>query len=273
MIPRRGWVAGDASGAFYSVRDFWTRDGVTVIIPWCGYGDKKRFLGGWRAQEYNEPLIIHIIDSGSLPENRWSVPAMDFNDPAGNDAVIINSRLAVESVYWASDAVAMALDAGFSMAQTKYVVCSHSDVYLTDPLALSTLISKMDDGEWDIVGPRMSPRYFIQEPNPYPAHTFTAYRMTAVWRRGLTWGFRRDALDFNGSNIDPVCYDTEVSFGFQAIRAGLKILITGEEPNEPYETPWYFHDRSASCHGIYANQSERNLKLIDVCPRWKRGNV
>src|ERR1700730_6055472 len=155
---------------------------VTVVIPHLETPEcLPHILELYRLQTC-KPYIL-IIDTGS------SRGVCDVIESMRSDTVEIH-YIRAHGYAHSSAPVTVAMDVAFALCRTKYLFCTHSDVFPRRKDLLEYLLT-LCNPEQPAVGYEMSPRENTQGWRNVLSHTCSMLYMPAMRAIGATWSFER----------------------------------------------------------------------------------
>jgi hypothetical protein len=288
--------------------------------PWEGIGDPKpweyRTVAGIVHVDQFEMLecvveslrlqtarpYIHVVDVGS---HARTVALLDDLERHSDDIRV--DHLHPRGYSHASQIVAQAMDLVFAAIDhgVEFCYATHVDVFLKSRKYLAYL-AKHCTALTPVVGYQMSPRKGTDDWRFTPSHTASLYHMPTMRALGATWNMawaaERLAMSperFRGWTGWP---DTETALGLRMRDAGIPMrtlgadgrdnprrlgdgpswLCLGGEPNEPYDTPWFRHERSFTTQELYSrDHADKRRDAVhrsvveawDRIGRWKAGEM
>lgn len=182
---------------------------VTAVIPLCDTPDEIELVVNLLSLQTVKPFII-LIDTGSLASNfnRVDALAVEF------DNVEVH-RLQFKGVKHPSDLVSMAMDFAQGRVQTKWMFCTHADVFLKRRDVIEEFIQIAEREGSPAVGYQISPRSH-EGWEGMISHTATLLDQEWCLDNGVTWnqwrcvrgrGFNDHSPNPNRTNMP----DTEVN--------------------------------------------------------------
>ena len=190
------------------------------------------------------PYIV-IIDTGSPPEEQKKIEALRAPDV---EVHLLTSR----GYRHASDPVAVALDLALSLCRTEKQVTTHADCFLLRRDALSDLVERVNPDN-PVVGYQISPRPGVKDWERMIGHTWSAFDVASIRKRGITWGY--GASVDTGTSALRGRWDTEYGFMRQCWREGIEPDLMGTEENfERNISEDFDHIRSLPSARLYDNK-------------------
>jgi len=204
---------------------------------------------------------IMVIDTGSTPENLQKILAM-----ASDDVEVHSIR--VNAVSHPSDFPCFAQDLAHALCRTKYLFCTHSDVFLKTQFVLEEMVELCN--QHPVVGYQITERPHSDWVGMV-GHTCMMYDVSIIDSYGITWSMRRicDAYEIAWcpDTSRPNWPDTEVGFNVLCREAGITPYIIGTENNFVRNvTPHFDHCRSMTGSLLYGPEYYAECKqwLVDA---------
>lgn len=256
---------------------------ITAVIPHMDTPDLLKIVIETLRAQTERPYIL-VIDCGSLQPHRKALEVLDLTC----DDLEVHY---IRSKAWkfTSEPVTAAMDLAFTLCRSEFLYATHTDVFLKKQNFLEYLLSLYDD-KTPVIGHQMSPRFNWKTDmwQRVVSHTATLYHMPTMRRIGGLWSLQA-AYESLNMPVRQLTYDealtfdcvpdTEVNLSFCMHRAGMverfledphpgendpsSVLFLGIEPNEPYETEWFYHERSTTGLRVYdPGRAEKNRQRL-----------
>tara|TARA_Y100000034_G_scaffold120495_1_gene163476 strand:+ start:1439 stop:2281 length:843 start_codon:yes stop_codon:yes gene_type:complete len=221
------------------------RDRPTTEAPWEGNCDRKPWehqitaiipvldtvdcinLAVKLLQLQEEKPFIMVIDTGSTPENFEEICKLR------GEGVEVH-QLLMNGVRHPSDFPAMAMDMGFALCRTEYILATHADCFARRRDLTKWLLELCREKEVP-VGYEMSPRAH-DDWHGMLSHTCSLYPMALMDKIGFGWSQRRlcniyGIVDYKPVPTRPNWPDTEILGNYIMRKEGIEPHLIGTEKN------------------------------------------
>jgi hypothetical protein len=226
---------------------------VTVAIPHLDTLELLRTVIDLHRLQSERPYVL-ILDTGSPPAVCEELETLRAEDL---EIHYIRSNAYRHS----SEPVVVAMDLAFALCHTRYLYCTHADVF---PMRrdLVAFLADQCDADRPAVGWEMSPRTGFDLWKGVLSHTSTILHMPTMHLIGASWSMQRWWTlhpEWNvGRNGWP---DTETGLDECFREWQVKKTILGGETNfERQTTEWWDHARSITGLRVHAPHSELRQK-------------
>lgn len=200
--------------------------GVEVAIPVINNFETLPYVIDLLRLQTIKPHIV-VIDTGSSELCYQKISQMRAED------VEIHS-LRFNGVKHPSDYPAIAMDLMMSLCRTKYLFCTHNDVFLQRRDVIEELIDVCDD-KTPAVGYQMSPRDH-KDWEDMVSHTCTMLHMPTMDKIGAGWSLRRlcnnRQVEHKPNILGANWPDTEILLNYILWENGYKAKLIGKEENQ-----------------------------------------
>ena len=240
VVPSRGHnVSGISSPRPWKHR-------VTAAIPHHESFDTLPVIVELLRLQTVRPYIL-VIDTGSSRDTCDSIEMLRAND-------LEIHYLKSHGWQHPSEPVAAAMDLALTLCQTKYLFCTHSDVFPRRRDLIEMLLSH----DAPVVGYEMSDRSHVTDQwKGMVSHTATLLHMPTMRRIGAAWSILRacELLDISAASAG--WPDTETCLNIILRRHGITPNLIGAEHNgERHVDANIDHVRSLSSVRLYAGDDE-----------------
>jgi hypothetical protein len=259
VAPSRGVPVKDKPWEGTLARKPWDYPITAAIVHRDTSGWLAAAIDLLRAQTVR-PYIL-VIDTGSEPEAQEELAELDQVDDV--EVHYIRSK----AYRGSSQPVAVAMDVAFALCQTEFLFSTHTDVFPTRPDLIETTLEPCSQ-RLPVVGWQMSERkgWPVELWKRTPSHTATCYHMPTMRELRVLWNMTlaAEVLGLKPGEIRGGFPDTESMLGLILAAHGITRrnydepddggrhwLCLGPEPNEPYETAYFRHYRSAGSAVVY----------------------
>jgi hypothetical protein len=221
---------------------------TTVMIPHLNTLPLLEAVVALHRLQTERPYIV-IVDTGSPPS-----VMVQMENLRAEDLEIHYVRC--NGYRHSSAPVTTAMDVAFAVCKTKYLFCTHSDVFPRRRDLVEWMRSQCDENA-PAVGWEMSPRVGIDMWRGVLSHTCTMLYMPIMRAIGATWSLERwwDANPESPPTRNG-WPDTETGIDQVFQEWGVKKVILGGETNfERQQTEWWDHARSITGLRVHAQGS------------------
>lgn len=195
---------------------------VTAVIPHLETPECLPLLLELLALQTVKPYVL-IIDTGS------SRDTLDLLEALRSPTVEIH-YIRAHGYAHSSAPVTVAMDVAFALCRTKYLFCTHSDVFPRRRDLMEYLLT-LCNPEQPAVGYEMSPRENTQGWRNVLSHTCSMLYMPVMRAIGATWSFERYWESGKAAPQGAGYPDTEQPFDLCLRRAGVFPYIIGHDVN------------------------------------------
>jgi hypothetical protein len=204
----------------------------------------------WQLQ--TEKPFICIVDTGSTPANLDRIRALQCDNVEVHE---IKGR----GYRHPSAPVAVAQDVALATCQSRYQLCTHSDVFPMSQFVIEQMLLYCDIND-PVVGYEMSPRDMVHGElanlwEGMVGHTLTMLHVPTIRKLGIAWNLEQVHDEFGLARVPLGNNDTEVAFNLQLSEAGIEPLLIGHDENYKRQITEHFdHCRSHASSQLYSDQ-------------------
>lgn len=259
--PCNGWVPIHGDRTRRRWEGAGTEYDVTVAIPWCNTPDEVILAARLNLLQEGVRVLIVLVDCGSDPADHAEVEAW-VN--ATEDVEMHTLRML--GVKHPSDFPAIAMDLISNRCQTKWMFCTHADVFLKRRDTHREFIELSLSENVPVVGYQISPRPH-EGWEGMVSHTATMIDMDVMVKVGLSWNQRRVCLlhgiaDHRPESTRENWPDTEIMLNHLLKVNGITpLLVDRDNPIEANRTKnedhRLFHARSLTSAKLANSQYYR----------------
>ena len=223
-----------------------------LIAP-LGVGDRsKRYEGRCRLKPWDYRVTAVIPHLNTPRPLRWSVETLRHQSEApyilvmdtGSDEATCRELESMRSAdlevhylrshAWthASEPVAAAMEAAWSLVHTEFLYCTHADCFIRRPDWLAWLLARCGPDS-PVIGYQMSDRSWLTRDWEWMvSHTTTMLHMPTMHRINASWSFERyRSMRSVYTPDDPEWMDTETGFNWTLRQAGIVPMLLSPEFN------------------------------------------
>lgn len=227
-----------------AVRKPWDYE-VTAAIPVHNSSQRLPLVIELLRLQTVRPFIV-LVDCGSDPEEFQAIEALRAPD-------VEVHALRLHGAENSSEPIAIAMDLSLARCATRFLYCTHDDVFLRSRFVLQSLRNMASRRQ--AAGHRITRRPHNDWRGMF-SHSNTMLDADFFVEHGLTWHMRRAnrlfgirrARSIPGTNWP----DTETGINYLAQAAGVRPVLLGHEKNHQRTIDrWIDHCRSAGGRAIY----------------------
>ena len=201
---------------------------ATIAIPWCNTPEEVITSAALCLAQVGGPYLVLLVDCGSRPEDHHRVEAWA---QAQEDVETATLRLA--GVRHPSDFPAIAMDLATNRCQSRYLYCTHADVFHKRRDVIREFIGIQEETGAAAVGYRISPRPYDGWEDQI-SHTATLLDLDQLLPVGLSWNQRALCLkhgiqDHSPENTRQNWPDTEIHLNEILQTNGLGVVLVDLE--------------------------------------------
>jgi hypothetical protein len=247
-------VAGQTPNTGMCRRRPWEYE-VTAVIPCLNSAERLRYVVELLRLQTVKPFIL-LIDTGSTPEQYAQIEQF-----RAQDLEVHSIRL--NGVQNSSEPVSMAMDVAAAVCRTRFMFCTHDDVFLRSRLALQYFRDLASTHR--LAGHALTPRPHDDWPGMF-GHTALMIDMDWFLDHGLSWNMRRCVRMFGLRSTQPQggrhnWPDTEMCLNYLCRELKVKPFLTGTEKNFARNKDAFIdHCRSAGSSAVYSKDYHRMAK-------------
>ena len=232
---------------------------ITAIIPVIDTYEPLLLIIKLLKLQTIKPYIV-IIDTGSLPENRWKIESLQ------DESTEVHS-LKLNSVQHPSDFVAMACDLGAAVCRTEYMFYTHADCFLMRQNVLENMLNLCKENP--IVLYRLTQIKFEGWEKMW-GHTLLMMNTKTYLENRLLWNLKQFEYYYDLQNHFPDDSrqgypDTEIMINCICQDLNIKPLIIGDEENyKRNQNEDFDHCRTFTSGLLYAKD------YYNICKEWMK---
>ena len=216
---------------------------VTAAIPHLQTPETLPVLLELLALQTVRPYVL-VIDTGSSPAVVRALERLRRPD-------VEVHYLRAHGYRHSSAPVTTAMDTAFALCRTRFLFCTHSDVFPRRRGLLEWLLGLCREDQ-PVVGYEMSPRPGTNGWRNVVSHTCTMLHMPTMRRVGAAWSFERYWESGEARPQRDGFPDTEQPFDHCLRRAGVYPYLIGHDANHARTVDENIdHVRSLSCLSLY----------------------
>jgi glycosyltransferase involved in cell wall biosynthesis len=214
------------------------------------------------------PLSIALWSNQTVPCEIWLIDTgSDENiERFASEFVKIVNIPQIVPFRHVSETIAVACQYVQDNCTTKYLMQTHVDVFPKSKYLLEYWLSLMCNSP--VVGYGMSDRSFTKSVlktlwQEIVGHSLTMVDVHTMWDKRIEWSLQKSIDKYDIKMEDIVFWDTEVTFGLELKKVGIKPFMVGRDKNfRLLSDCWHSHLRSYTTGKLYKDDYTRLLKVV-----------